>query len=156
MILIIFLNSGGPDSHLDLVKKLQTSQKSSMKTIQRLSRELAIKEAEELNASSDPGDFYSLHRNDGVDIDFVNTFLRSIKIKKLIFFFITIADGIDSKSGSLIIQGSPEDVAKLGDEICKILDGKGNGKGNRYQAKVTKLNKIKDCETLIKNHFVKN
>lgn len=76
-----------------------------------------------------------------------------MKVKKTIFFFITIADGIDSKSGSLIIQGNAEDIAVLADPICELLGGKGNGKGNRYQAKVTQLNKLKDCETLLKKHF---
>lgn len=145
--------SGGADVHVDLVKKLQTSLKSSQKTIQKLSKELAEKLAIELNGVENPGDFYSLHRNDGVDIDFANTFLRVAKPKKTIFFFITIADGIDSKSGSLIINGNSEDVTVLGPQICELLGGKGNGKNNRFQGKVTQLNKIKDCESLIKKHF---
>lgn len=147
------LFSGGADSHIDLVKKLQTSLKASQKTVQKLSKEVATKVAEELNANPNPSDYFSLHKNDGVDIDFANTFLRTVKLTKTVFFFITIADGIDSKSGSLIIQGNPEDIAALADPICQLLGGKGNGKNNRYQAKVLHLNKVKDCEVLIKNHF---
>jgi misacylated tRNA(Ala) deacylase len=135
------------------VKKLQASSKSAQKTVQKLSKEVAIKVAEDLNADPNPGDFYSLHKNDGVDVDFANTFLRTVKVNKTIFFFLTIADGIDSKSGSMIMQGDPNDVTALADSICQLLGGKGNGKGNRYNAKVTQLNKVKDCETLIKNHF---
>lgn len=52
-----------------------------------------------------------------------------------------------------MITGNPEDIAVLADPICAFLDGKGNGKNNRYQAKVTQLNKVKDCEALIKKHF---
>ena len=136
-----------------MIKKIQSTQKSSLKTVQKLSKELATKVAEELNANPSPCEFYSLHRNDGVDVDFASTFLRTVKITKTIFFFITIADAIDSKSGSLIIQGSPEDISAVADEICGLLGGKGNGKNNRYQAKVTQLNKIKDCEVLLKKHF---
>jgi misacylated tRNA(Ala) deacylase len=117
--------------------------KSAQKTVQKLSKELATKVAEELNANPNPPDFFSLHRNDGVDI----------KVSKTIFFFITIADAIDSKSGSLIIQGNPEDITAVADEICGLLGGKGNGKNNRYQAKVSQLSKIKDCENLLKKHF---
>lgn len=152
-ILSFLFLSGGADSHVDLVKKLQTSFKASQKTVQKLSKEVASKVAEELNVSQTPIDFFSLHKNDGVDIDFANTFLRTVKLDKNVFFFLTIADGIDSKSGSLIIQGNPDDIAALAEPICKILGGKGNGKNNRYQAKVTQLSKIKDCEVLIKNHF---
>lgn len=145
--------SNGAELHVELVKKLQTSLKTSQKTVQKLSKEIAVKVAEELNAVSDPSDFFSLHRSDGVDVDFASTFLRTVKVNKSIFFFITISDGIDSKSGSLIIQGNPEDIAALADQICSLLGGKGNGKNNRYQAKVTQLNKVKDCEILIKKHF---
>lgn len=139
---------------MDLLKKLQSSCKSSQKTVQRLSKEVAIKVAEELNASQDENrKFFSLHRNDGVDIDFANTFLRTAKIDEKIFVFITISDAIDSKSGTVILQGNSKDIDLLADPICKLLAGKGNGKNNRYQAKVMHLNKIKDCEALIKQHF---
>lgn len=153
LLSFVSVYSGGAESHIELAKKLQASLKAAQKTVQKLSTEVATKTADDLNADSNPTDFYSLHRNDGVTIDFANTFLRTVKVNKTIFFFITIADGIDSKSGSLIIQGSPDDVTALADSICTLLAGKGNGKGNRYQAKVTQLGKIKDCEILIKNHF---
>lgn len=135
------------------MKKLQTALKASQKTIQRLSKDVATKTAEQLNADPNRGEYFSLHKNDGVEIDFANTFLRTVKDAQKIFFFITVSDAIDSKSGSLIIQGNPDDVTALADPICKLLAGKGNGKNNRYNAKVTQLNKIKDCEALIKNHF---
>lgn len=86
-------------------------------------------------------------------MDFANTFLRNAKPKNSVFFFITISDGIDSKSGSLVLQGSPEDIDALGGEIAKILDGKGNGKNGRFQAKVLKLNKLKECEEFVKKYF---
>lgn len=140
---------------MDLAKKLHTNYKFSQKVIQKLSKELAAKVADELSAESVPRDYFSLHRSDGVDIDFANTFLRTVKVDKKMFFFITIADGIDSKSGSLIIQGDPEDVNSLADTICKTLAGKGNGKNGRYQGKVTQLGNINDCEILIKSHFAK-
>lgn len=136
-----------------MVKKMSTNYKASQKTVQKLSKELAAKVAEDLNAEPTPRDYFSLHRSDGVDIDFANTFLRSVKADKKMFFFITIADGIDSKSGSLIIQGDPDDVKSLAEPICETLAGKGNGKNNRYQGKVTQLGKVKECEILIKNHF---
>ncbi|KAL7011821.1 hypothetical protein ACKWTF_014474 [Chironomus riparius] len=152
MDLNVLLN-GGPDYHNDLIKKLQTTAKYSQKTIQKLSRELAAILAQQVNDQPNPKPYYFLHRSDGVEIDFANTFLRNAKPKSQIFFFITITDGIDSKSGSLVLQGSPEDVDALGGEITKILDGKGNGKNGRFNAKVTKLNKLKECEAFVKKYF---
>jgi len=146
-------SSGGADYHKDLIKKLQTTSKNSLKTIQKLSRELAIILAQQVNDLPDPKPYYFLHRSDGVEIDFSNTFLRNAKPKRQIFFFITISDGIDSKSGSLVLQGASEDVDALGGEIAKILDGKGNGKNGRFQAKVNKLNKLKECEEFVKKYF---
>lgn len=145
--------NGGPSTHVDLVKKIQVNYKSSQKTVQKLSKELATKEAEKFNNDTTAKPYVSLHRNDGVDMDFANTFMRNLKAEKSLFLFITISEVIDGKSGSLLLQGDPEDITALGDPICKLLDGKGNGKNNRFQAKVTNLNKIKDCEILIKNHF---
>lgn len=135
------------------MKKLQSSLKSSQKTVLKLSKEVATRLAEELNANPNPGDYFSIHQKDGVDVDFANTFFRTVKVKKEIFFFVTISDAIDSKSGSVTLQGNPSDIAALSDSICNLLGGKGNGKNNRFQAKVTQLNKVKDCETLIKSHF---
>lgn len=106
-----------------------------------------------MSNESDPLPYYSLHRNDGVDMDFVNNFLRAAKPKKPVFFFFTIFDAIDSKSGTLILQGNAEDVDALGNEIVTLLDGKGNGKNGRLQGKVINLKKIKDCEKLIQKHF---
>ncbi|CAO1415929.1 unnamed protein product [Diamesa serratosioi] len=145
--------NGGPATHVDLVKKIQVNYKSSQKTVQKLSKELATKEAEKYNNDTTVQSYVSLHRNDGVDMDFANTFMRNLKAEKTLFLFITISEVIDGKSGSLLLQGDPEDIKVLGDPICKLLDGKGNGKNNRFQAKVLNLNKIKDCEILIKNHF---
>lgn len=135
------------------MKKIQTNLKLAQKAQKLLAREVATKIAEELNADPNPKKFYSLHRNDGVDMDFVNTFLRVAK-SKTTFYFITVADATDPKSGSLLINGEVEDVAALGDQICQLLCGKGNGKGSRFQARISiQLSKIKECEKLIESHF---
>jgi misacylated tRNA(Ala) deacylase len=135
------------------VKKLQATIKSNQKTIQRLSKEAATTLATKLNNEDDPKAFYFLHRNDGVDMDFINTFLKQAKPKKPVFFFITYSDAIDSKSGSLILQGSVEDVDSMSGEITSMLEGKGNGKNGRFQSKVTNLKKIKDCEKFVQKYF---
>lgn len=132
---------------------MQGTIKSSQKTIQRLAKEVASSLGTRLSEESDPPAYYSLHRNDGVDMDFVNIFLRTAKPKKSVLFFITISDGIDSKSGTLILQGNAEDVDALGTEITTILDGKGNGKNGRFQGKVTNLKKLKECEKFIQKYF---
>ena len=111
----------------------------------------------QLNELVDPiPKYYSLHRSDGVEMDFVNAFLRSVKRKEKILFFITISDAIDSKSGTLILQGNPKAVEDLSTEIISNLEGKGSCKNGRFQGKALNLKKIKDCEKLIKEYFEKN
>jgi hypothetical protein len=57
--------------------------------------------------------------------------------------------------GQLVLQGPPAAIAALGQEICQKLDGKGNGKNNKFQAKVGNLKKVKECEEAIKAYFNK-
>lgn len=136
-----------------MVKKLQGTIKSSQKTIQRVSKELAVFLATKLNEADPTPDYYFMHRTDGVDMDFLNGFLRAIKTKKPVFLFITISDAIDSKSGTLILMGNQEDLDKLANEIITSLEGKGNCKNGRFQGKAMNFKKIKDCEKLIQKHF---
>ena len=47
--------------------------------------------------------------------------------------------------GHLLLRGGEnvitvELLAKLGDEVCKLLEGKGTLRGNLYQAKISKVN----------------
>lgn len=132
---------------------MQATIKSSQKTIQRVSKELAVSIAEKLNQADPTPDYYFMHRTDGVDMDFLNGFLRALKTKKSVFIFITISDAIDSKSGTLILMGNQEDLDELANEIITNLDGKGNCKNGRFQGKANNFKKIKDCEKLIKKHF---
>lgn len=95
---------GGPASHSDLIKKTQANLKAANKTVQKLSKELAIFEAEKLNEGSGER-FKLIFRSDGVDPDFIQTFLRTLKRTDL-FLTIAVSDSIDSKSGQLILQGN--------------------------------------------------
>lgn len=118
-----------------------------------MSKELATSLAVKLNEMDPTPDYYFLHRSDGVDVNFFNTFSRAVKTKKSVFLFITISDAIDSKSGTLILMGNPEDVDVLANEIIINLEGKGNCKNGRFQGKAMNFKKIKECEKLIQKHF---
>uniref|UniRef100_A0A182HJR7 Threonyl/alanyl tRNA synthetase SAD domain-containing protein n=2 Tax=Anopheles arabiensis TaxID=7173 RepID=A0A182HJR7_ANOAR len=149
------LLNGGPSSHIDLAKKLQSTVRATQRIAKKLTTELATTEAEKLNQQRDSGSapkFVSLHRSDGQDSDFINTFLRMVKLPDC-FIFLTNADTDGSGKGQLVLQGRPDDVAKLGPEICTLLEGKGNGKGTRYNAKVNKLKNLPQCEKLVQEYF---
>uniref|UniRef100_A0A336MK15 CSON002706 protein n=1 Tax=Culicoides sonorensis TaxID=179676 RepID=A0A336MK15_CULSO len=142
--------NGAPDRHLELATKLQANQKSSLKLLKTLAKELAQFEVQKFT-QSDEKRFYFVHRHDGIDPEFQNNFLRHISDNKETLFFITIGD--DSNKGSFLLQGPPEIINELKDQICTKLDAKGNGKGNRFQGKVNNLKGVKDCDKLIIKYF---
>ncbi|XP_055590442.1 alanyl-tRNA editing protein Aarsd1-A isoform X2 [Uranotaenia lowii] len=145
------LLKGGPVDHINLVKELQSTVKLAQKTSKKLITEAALLEANKLNSMDPIPRFYSVHRQDGPDSDFMNCFARNVSSPNC-FLFLTNGDD-SGKSGQMVLQGLSEDILKLGDKICELLEGKGNGKGTRYNAKVTKLKAIDQCQTLIESYF---
>lgn len=147
------LLQGGPQDHETLVKKIKAALQSSQKTVSRVSKELAVIEAGKVGAITDR-DFYFLHRSDGLDQSFVQLFWKNLKLKnKSMLVFVSLCDQLDSHTGNISIQGDPKDVTELKDKICEILNGKGNGKNEKFQAKVNNLNKLKEVEKLVAEHF---
>ncbi|XP_050088971.1 alanyl-tRNA editing protein Aarsd1 [Anopheles aquasalis] len=149
------LLNGGASSHVDLVRKLQSTVRSTQRVAKKLSTELATLEAEKLNQQPVAPKYFALHRCDGPDSDFINTFLRMVKLPDC-FLFLTNAEADNSGKGQLVMQGKAEDIAALGPEVCNILEGKGNGKGTRFNAKVNKLKNLPLCEKLVHDRFASN
>lgn len=149
-IIISFPLSGAPDRHLELATKLQANQKSSLKLLKTLAKDLAVFEAQKFTQSPEKR-YYFVHRHDGIDPEFQNNFLRQITDAKDTVLFITLGD--DTNKGSFLLQGPPEVLKDLTDQICSKLDAKGNGKGNRFQGKVNNLKGVKDCDKLIVQYF---
>lgn len=150
---------GRAQSHVDLVKKIQASQKSNQKALSSCLKELAVHEANALKAMNPQPKWYSVHRKDGIDTDFNNIFLKNVpEIKNgsdgLSLLFLTSTDEIGQK-GNLLLMGDEHVIADLGDQICALLDGKGKGKGQRFQAKVNQLKKVNACEKLIGEYFAR-
>ncbi|XP_062564226.1 alanyl-tRNA editing protein Aarsd1-A [Armigeres subalbatus] len=144
------LLNGGPVSHIDLIKKTQATVKNAQKNCKKFTTELALIEAAKINALFPKPKFYSIHRLDGIDSDFIGTFLRNVNVPEC-FFFLT--NGDETRRGQMILQGKAEDITKIGDTICMKLDGKGNGKGTRYNAKVNNLKGVPESERIIEEYF---
>lgn len=145
---------------MDLAKKMQANQKSTQKALSSCLKELAVHEANKLKAMNPQPKWYSLHRKDGIDTDFNSVFLKNapeIKNKTedgLSLLFLTSSDD-NGKVGNLLLMGDEGVIADLGEQICNLLDGKGKGKGQRFQAKVNQLKKITACEKLIDEYFTR-
>ncbi|XP_053689358.1 alanyl-tRNA editing protein Aarsd1-A [Sabethes cyaneus] len=144
------LLNGGPPSHIDLIEKLKISLKTTQKTTKKLTAELALLEAEKFNNLDPEPRFYTIHRLDGNDSDFINIFTRHIKLTDC-FLFLT--NGDECGKGQLLLLGNPKDIEQLGENICKLLDGKGKGQKIRFNAKVSNLKAVGECQKIIEQYF---
>ncbi|CAD7090231.1 unnamed protein product [Hermetia illucens] len=136
---------GGPSSHIDLIEKLQSNQKSKQKAFLQLLKDFAVAEASKLRSLESKPKFFSLHRRDGIEPDFISTFLRNAPDD--IFYFMTVGD--TTGKGHMVLKGDEEIIKKISAEFLELLDGKGNGKGKSFQAKVNNLAKINECEKML-------
>lgn len=147
------LLNGGPTDHENLVKKIKTNLQATQKTVSRVSKEMAATEAARVSNIEDQ-DYCIIHRADGLDATFTQIFLKSLKLKnKKMMVIVVLNDSVDSATGNITVQGDSADLEKLKDKICEILNGKGNGKGEKFQAKVGNLNKMKEVTKLVDAYF---
>lgn len=143
---------------MDLAKKMQANQKSTLKGLSNCLKELAVHEANKLKAMNPQPKWYSVHRKDGADTDFNKVFLKDApEIKKksedgVSLLFLTSSDE-NGKAGNMLLVGDETVIADLGDQICNLLEGKGKGKGQRFLARISQLKKIAACEKLIDEYF---
>ncbi|XP_017112378.1 alanyl-tRNA editing protein Aarsd1-A [Drosophila elegans] len=148
---------GGPGQHLELVQKLQQNVKGSRKYFVQLLKDFATAEAERLEdlPKKERPKYFALHRRDGIEVDFINTFLRLAPAEGILYF-LTVSEGVaagSSAKGHLVLRGDPELVEKLGPQFVELLEGKGNGKEGSFQGKINNLARLQDCQDLLEAHF---
>jgi len=141
---------------LELVQKLQQNVKGNRKYFQQLLKDFATAEAERLEdlPKKERPKYFALHRRDGIEVDFINTFLRVAP--EGIFYFLTVSEGVaagSSAKGHLVLRGDPEIVEKLGPQFMELLEGKGNGKEGSFQGKINNLAGLQDCHELLDAQF---
>lgn len=144
---------GGPAQHLELIQKLQLNLKSSTKAFQKLLKDVAISEAEKLENTPQPyPKYYCLHRKDGIEPDFINTFLRNAP--EGIFYFLTVSENsTNNGKGLMVLRGNEEEVKKFGELFMELLQGKGNGRESNFQGKFNNGSKIPECNAILEKHF---
>lgn len=143
-----FRFSCGPASHMDMLQKIKDDAKNAQRSVTKLVKELAVFEAAKVDAA---GAHYSLHRKDGLESEMIGAVQRAVT-KKDVFLFATTGTE-KGLAGKLVLQGRPTDVDALGNVLCELLGGKGAGKNGRFQAKVTNLKAIPECEAKIVEYF---
>lgn len=141
------LLNNAPEEHLQLVDKMQKSLKITQKSNSNMLKEIARSEAMIIKNTAPLPPFCFVHRKDG-DVDFVNTFLKEMSDSKMLIVVIT-----GDSSGQLVVTGDAEKVQIIGKKLCELLDGKGGGKGERFNAKLNSLKQVSQAELFVKSNF---
>lgn len=102
--------------------------------------------------------WFSVMRSYGNESDFISAVLQNApEATEDGLRVILVTAGEDgSPKGQLTIFGVESVVQQIGPKICEILDGKGNGKGKRFQAKVNNLKRLPQCENYLAEYFDEN
>lgn len=148
----VFLR-GGPQSHVDLAKRMYENMKTNHRLLSNCLEEIAQLKAAELKHSRPVPRTCEVHRQDGIDTNFFSEFLRhapSIGDDEESTALIFLSSGeLSSSKGIIQLVGKAEIVARLAPQFLEILDGKGKVNGQRFQAKVSNMSKIHECSALI-------
>lgn len=140
----------GPEDHLDLVDKIQRSLKVAQKTTSGLFKELAVLEAQRLKNVSPQPAFGLFYRPDG-DADYTAALVRELE-EGGPHLRVILTGEERTAPGQLVVLGHHQQdalVAAVGKELCSLLDGKGGGKGSRFNAKINSFKKIDQVEGLL-------
>ncbi|XP_044766453.1 alanyl-tRNA editing protein Aarsd1-B [Coccinella septempunctata] len=143
------LLKNNPVQHPELVEKLLKNIKNVSKNLSTVLKDLAIHEVMKLKNADPTPKYYSLHRKEA-EPDFMNVFIQEYGKTDVLLFLST---GEEKGVGNIVLYGPEDDVQKLGPRICSLMDGKGAGKGNKFQAKVTKMENRSKAEQVVKEHF---
>jgi len=147
---------GGPESHVDLVDKLQKNFKNNSKALTNVSREMASKEVENVIANPPESGFLSYHTKG--DNECMNIIVNGLESIPIVVF---LTNGDEMKEGNFVLSfpessSGHEERGEIASQIMKLLDAKGFGKNNRWQGKVMKMGNRDAAESLISTWAAKH
>jgi len=141
--------NNAPEEHIDLVDKMQKTLKVSQKNNSNLLKELAVYEAQKTKQTSPKPLYCVVHRKEG-DSDFISAFIKELDDNDLLSV-VTVGDE-KAGPGQLVVTGEALIVQEIGKKLCTLLDGKGGGKGQRFNAKINNLKNVTQIESIVKAH----
>jgi len=132
------------------VQKMSLNLRQSTKDVRNMTRELADFTAKEILAEFDNDSekcLISLHRKD-VGPEFLSSCVEKVKHLTENGFVILLSCG-EQKVGNIVCVGPLDVIDQTSKEILNQLEGKGNAKNGRIQAKVNNLNNLPVVYNLI-------
>jgi len=135
------LLSCGPAGQVDGVQRALQRVWDAERETKQLKRELA----EGLGAIlvPDAHGVVELHRA-GADMGFLNTVGGAVQRAHPEATAFLTADG-EGTTGPFLILGPAERVAAVGPAVAEVLEGRGGGKGGRFQGKATRIDRRREA-----------
>merc|ERR1719383_497976 len=143
------LLKGGPESHVDLVDKLQKNFKNNSKMLTNVSREMATKEVERVTSEPPKSALLSYHTKG--DNECMNIIISGLETVPIAIF---LTNGDEKKEGNFVLSFPEkgfiqEECGEIAKKVMHLLEAKGFGKNRRWQGKVMKMSGRDEAESLI-------
>lgn len=150
------LLSGGQETFVDNIQKIQQQNKENMRRAKRYLEQLANFTVTDIAKSLESQKFATMYKEDG-DMEFLVMVANVIRDRQLLESndkVVILAAGEKKTGGPIIVTGSDNDlVQKTGKIVMKVLSGvKGGGKG-RWQGKAQNWNGIEDLEKALQDEI---
>lgn len=136
------LLSCGPDAHVASVEKALHDGRMADRDLRRARQALADSVVSGLSSNAS----LFLWHWDEPDMDLLNKVANALSTKASGALCLVTGG---EREGVFLIQGPPDQVALLGPRVAMILDGKGGGRGGRFQGKANRLDRREDAARLL-------
>jgi len=146
------LLSCGSDEFVETVTRSQSDAKFMIKENKSLKQEVSEYRAKDLvkQAKDNNSTVISLLMEDSNLQSLLS--IAQIILKEYEEAICLLACGNPKGEGQFVVVSSKLDVAPIGKEIATCLDGRGGGKGTRFQGKVNNLSKFNDAIEIVKKY----
>ncbi|KAL7323600.1 hypothetical protein PS15p_210227 [Mucor circinelloides] len=153
---ITSLLSGGQETFVENIQKLQQQNKDNMKRAKRYLEQLAQFTVNDIAKSLETQKFALMYKEDG-DMEFlvmVANVMRDCQLLENNDKVVILAAGEQKTGGPIIVTGSDNDIVqKTGKVVMKVLSGvKGGGKG-RWQGKAQNWDGMDKLESTLKDEI---
>lgn len=132
--------SCGPEEHLRAVDRLLTEDKAAARSRRLLLDEMADLIARDLAGRGSR--VATLHRDDA-DVAWLNLVASKALTERPGLLLLLTGPGV------FVVAGPPDDVARLGPEVARVLGGRGGGARGRYQGKAERVDRRAEAALLL-------
>ncbi|CAM9326198.1 alanyl-tRNA editing protein Aarsd1 [Lampetra fluviatilis] len=138
----------GPEEQVEAVDRLQKQAKLLQKSNTILLRDLAVLTAKSCREEASRSGMFSMHRKEG-DNEFMNIIANELSSEGVLVF---LSVGDEKAAGLFLVAGPQQAVQELGPKVAEVLEGKGAGKGPKFQGKANKMSRRAEAEVLVRDY----